>query len=140
MTDCNFNLDADRPDRYFPDYHPGQLAILVVRTGPNKQVNRQVYRKRWFTRELGINENWIYQGETSLDNTDENGVMIRYAYLPNDPDLFGYYYDEYFIRGCPNKDHLEFNISPRVPTVNELELAKLGKEVERPIEKVRSLV
>ena len=111
MTDCDFSLVAKRPDGYFPNYLPGQLAILVIRTGPNKQVNRKVYRKRRF-RKLG-EQNWVLQEDMLLGNTDENGVFIKYAYLPDDPNLIGDYQDTYFDPECSREDYLNYTIHPK---------------------------
>lgn len=135
MTNCDFSIDAARPDGYFPSYQSGNVAILRIRTYP-QQIKREACRKRWF-KKFG-ERRWTYQGKTSLGYTDENGVLVRYAYIPNAPDLFGHYYDEYSICDCPNKDNLTYTIGSQELT--KPESAELSEEVKEPLEKVGSLV
>ena len=136
MTDCNFSLDAARPDGYFPNYQFGNVAILRLRTHP-KQINQRVCRKRWF-KKFG-EKRYTYQGEVTLGTTDSNGIFVKYAYIPDDPNLHGYYHDKYYICDCPQRwDVLSYSVGSR--ELMKAELTELSDKVEESIEKVKSLV
>lgn len=108
-------------------YHPGDIAILIVKTVPKKS-GQIVYRHRHFQKK---GTSYWLNTLRKIGRTNKYGEFTNNVKLPNDHNIFGTYRDKYCV-GSPNgpcSHYLSFVICPQEDLQTEIISEETNAEV-----------